>query len=46
MTEDNLCPECRIGEIRMFTKPNGNYFSCDTCSYTISMSYSARSKAK
>ena len=46
MNKENLCPNCRIGEVRMFTKPNGNYFCCDTCPYTVSMSYSARSKSK
>ena len=44
MDKENLCPNCKIGEIRMYTKPDGNYFSCDTCTYSIGMSYNARSK--
>lgn len=41
---DNQCPECIIGEIVMYTKPDGNYFCCNNCPYSINLSYSTGDK--
>ena len=32
---DNPCPKCEIGEIVVYTKPNGNYVACNNCDYIV-----------
>ena len=42
MENDNPCPKCKIGEIYIYTKRDGNIFSCNNCNYTLDMEYSAK----
>lgn len=39
---ENLCPKCKVGEIVVYTKPNGNFVCCNNCNYKIDMEYSAK----
>jgi len=32
---DNPCPKCKTGEIVVYSKPDGNYYACDSCVYQV-----------
>lgn len=33
-TEHDYCPKCRVGEIVLYTKPDGEYVGCTCCDFT------------
>jgi len=32
--ETDYCPKCRVGELKIYSKPDGNYITCTCCPWT------------
>jgi len=45
-TNDNSCPRCKIGQIVIYTKPDGNHYGCNNCFYEEKMRLMTKQKEK
>lgn len=44
LPSNDSCPRCKIGQILVYTKPDGNHFGCNNCFYEEKMRLMTKQK--